>query len=136
MKKWSSLLMIAIFALLTPLLSPNVSAEEVPGISITKIADRTSAAVGDTIIYTYTIINAGSIVTDNITLNDDMLGPIALDTTTLAPSENVTATADYTVLETDLPGPLKNTAKITARVSAFISFSHFQKPFFTCGDKF
>jgi len=118
MKKWSLLLIIAAVALLIPMLSANVSAEEdtsLPdSLSITKTADKTSASPGDTITYTYTITNTGNITVDNLTLEDDMLGTIDLDTiTSLAQGDNITVTKSYVVTENDLPGPITNTANVT-----------------------
>jgi len=118
MKKWSLLLIIAAVALLIPMLSANVSAEEdtsLPdSLSITKTADKTSASPGDTITYTYTITNTGNVTISNLSLEDDMLGEINLDeVTSLSPGENIAATATYTVTIDDLPGPIVNIA--TAR---------------------
>ena len=118
MKKWSLLLIIAAVALLIPMLSANVSAEgdtSLPdSLSITKTADKTSASPGDTITYTYTITNTGNITVDNLTLEDDMLGTIDLDTiTSLAQGDNITVTKSYVVTENDLPGPITNTANVT-----------------------
>ncbi len=114
MKKWSLLLIIAAVALLIPMLSANVSAQEKPSLSITKTADKTSASPGDTITYTYIISNAGNVTVDNVTLEDDMLGEIDLgEVASLKPGKNIAATATYTVTIDDLPGPIVNIA--TAR---------------------
>jgi uncharacterized repeat protein (TIGR01451 family) len=85
-----------------------------PIIEVTKTADKTSASPDETITYTYTIVNNGNVTVANITLEDDKLGPIEpLDKTSLAPGDNVTVTATYTVAEEDLPGSLVNTATVT-----------------------
>ncbi len=112
MKKWSMLLMIALAAILMPASTAMVNAQE--ELSISKSADKELASPGDNITYTYTIFNNTDNITDNITLVDDKLGPIInLDTQmSLGPSENITVTATYTVKETDLPGPLVNTATV------------------------
>jgi len=117
-KKWTLLLMIAAVALLIPMFSANVSAQEdtsLPAsLSITKAADKTSASPGETITYTYTITNTGNITVDNLTLEDDMLETIDLDTiTSLAQGDNITVTKSYVVTENDLPGPITNTANVT-----------------------
>jgi len=83
-------------------------------IEIKKTADKASAVPGDNITYTYEIFNTGNTKLKDLTLNDDKLGGIALSSNTLAAGENMTATAMYTVLIADLPGPLTNTAIITA----------------------
>jgi hypothetical protein len=113
MKKWSIPVIIAIIALLMPMSSTMVNADDEAGLSIIKSADPTSAAVGDTITYTYTIFNNGNVTTDNLSLQDDKLGEISLADTTLAPGEEVTATASYEVTASDLPVPIANTATAT-----------------------
>jgi uncharacterized repeat protein (TIGR01451 family) len=112
MKKWSIPVIIAILALLIPLTSTIANAQDETGLSVNKSADLSSAAVGDTITYTYTITNTDNVTIENISLQDDKLGLIS-DNITLAPDENITATATYTVVEADLPGPLVNTAIIS-----------------------
>ena len=113
MKKWSILVVIAIVALLMPVTSTIANAQDEAGLSISKSADLTSAAAGETITYTYTISNSDNITIENISLQDDKLGVISLAATTLAPGESVTATATYTVAISDLPGPIVNTATVT-----------------------
>jgi uncharacterized repeat protein (TIGR01451 family) len=85
-----------------------------PAIDITKVADQEVAEPGDTITYTYTVTNTGNVALTNIAVVDDMLGPIALGATALAPGESTEGTATYTVAATDLPGPIGNTALATA----------------------
>jgi hypothetical protein len=113
MKKWSIPVLIAVVALLMPVSSTMVTAQDEAGLSISKSADLTSAAVSETITYTYTISNSDNITIENIYLQDDKLGVISLTDTTLAPTESVTTTATYTVTISDLPGPIINTATIT-----------------------
>jgi len=112
-KKWRIPILIAIVALLMPVSSAMVTAQDEAGLSISKSADLTSAAAGETITYTYTISNSDNITIENISLQDDKLGVISLAATTLAPGESVTATATYTVAISDLPGPIVNTATVT-----------------------
>jgi uncharacterized repeat protein (TIGR01451 family) len=111
MKKWSILVLIAILALLMPVSTASVSAQG--ELSISKSADLTSATVGDTITYTYTISNSENITLENISLVDDIIGIIDLGQTSLGAGENITATATYAVVGADLPGPLVNTATIS-----------------------
>jgi hypothetical protein len=112
MKRWSILALIAIFALLIPLSTAGVSAQD--ELSLSKSADTTSAAVGDTINYTYTITNTDNVTIENIYLEDKPLGIIDLGgQTSLGAGENISATATYTVVEADLPGPLVNTATVS-----------------------
>ncbi|MCX6673295.1 MAG: hypothetical protein NTY37_05910 [Methanothrix sp.] len=77
-------------------------------LSVAKVPSSTTARVGDSITYTYTVNNTGSITINRLSLSDDKLGAITTDKTTLAPGENAVGTITYTVLEGDLPGPLTN----------------------------
>jgi len=114
MKIWSIPVIIAVIALLMPMSSAMVGAQDGAGLSISKSADLASAAVGDNITYTYTITNSDNVTITGITLEDDQLGAINLGgQTSLSAGENITATATYTVVEADLPGPLVNTATIS-----------------------
>ena len=84
-------------------------------LELTKACDRTEAAVGDVITYTYTITNVGQTTITDLLLTDDHLGEITLPTTVIAPGETIVAYAEYTVSEDDLPGPLTNSASITGQ---------------------
>jgi hypothetical protein len=112
MKKWSIPVIVAIVALLMPVSTASVSAQG--ELSISKSADLTSAAVGDNITYTYTVSSSDNITIENISLVDSKIGSIDLgEQTSLSAGENITATATYTVVEDDLPGPLVNTATVS-----------------------
>jgi uncharacterized repeat protein (TIGR01451 family) len=87
-------------------------------IGIVKSADKSSAAVGDNITYTYTITNTGNTVLNTIVVADSKLGGIAIGVASLAAGENTTANMTYTVISSDLPGPLTNTANVTANASS------------------
>ncbi len=87
-------------------------------LKLTKSVDATTAAVGDTLVYTYTITNAGQVTVTDLVLTDDHLGTIPLPTTVLLPGQSITVTATYTVTSADLPGPLTNTAHVTGRGTA------------------
>ncbi len=113
MKKWSIPVIIAIVALLMPVSSTIANAQDEAGLSIEKSADKTSASPHETITYTYTIVNTDNVTVSNITLEDNKLGAISLTDTTLAPGENITATATYTVTISDSPEPIVNTATVT-----------------------
>lgn len=110
MRKWSLILATAIVALSLAAFASNARAEE--PFTITKTAAPSPASLGDTITYTYTI-TTDNVTVNNITLEDDRLGVIPLDTTSLGPGDNVTVTANYTVVITDFPGPIVNTATAT-----------------------
>jgi hypothetical protein len=114
MKKWSIPVAIAVVALLMPMSSGMVNAQEEAGLSLSKSANPTSATVGDTITYTYVITNTDNVTINNISLEDNRLGTIDLGgQTSLEPGGTITATATHVVAETDLPGPIENTAAVT-----------------------
>ena len=117
MKKWSLLLIIAAVALLIPMLSANVSAEEDTSqgasISIDKSADKNSAQLGDTITYTFTITNSGNVTVDNVTVSDYKLWTTPQSVERLEPGHSVTISDKYTVVVADFPGPVINTANAT-----------------------
>ncbi|HEX75832.1 MAG TPA: DUF11 domain-containing protein [Dehalococcoidia bacterium] len=115
MKKWSLMLVMAIVVLSLTMFVSNASAEEQAGLSITKTADKTSASLGDSISYTFTITNTGNVTVDNVTLEDHKLWSTPRSIGSLGPGENITVADNYTVVETDLPGPLENTAVVTGK---------------------
>ncbi len=84
-------------------------------IAVEKSPDRTTASFGDPIVYTYTVRNTGEETLYDVRLEDDRLGAISLPKTVLEPGESTTATASATVAADDFPGPLVNTATVTAR---------------------
>jgi uncharacterized repeat protein (TIGR01451 family) len=86
----------------------------VPSILIVKNGPS-SANVGDTITYTYTVTNTGELTLNNVQVADDMLGNITLGATTLNPGDSTMGTRLYTVLSSDLPGPIVNTATATGQ---------------------
>ena len=94
--------------------SATISLTYKAALNITKIPSPTTAGVGQTVTYTYTTKNSGNVTVHDLVLSDSKVGPITLTQTTLAPGASTTATKSYTVLETDLPGPLNNTVTATA----------------------
>jgi hypothetical protein len=112
MKHWSmGLVLVAL--LLLPAMPASAFAQDGAALSLSLSADKSSAAVGGNITYTYTVSSTGNITLDNITLLDSKLGQVALSKTSLAPGDNVTASATYTVVQADLPGPLATSANVT-----------------------
>jgi len=83
------------------------------GISVIKSADVSQAVVGQTITYTYTVANDSQETLTGVTAVDDKLGPLTLGKTTLAPGEQTSATKQYVVLASDLPGPLTNSVAVS-----------------------
>jgi len=82
--------------------------------SVTKVPSRTTATVGDQVTYTYTVKNTGNVTLSGLTLSDDKVGTITPAKTTLASGETTTGTGTYTVLESNLPGPLTNIVSVKA----------------------
>ncbi|MEK0315550.1 DUF7948 domain-containing protein [Cohnella sp. 56] len=66
------------------------------GLTVAKVADRTTAAPGDTIVYTLTVTNALAAAQTGIALSDPLLG-ILETLPTLAPGATVTRTGSYVV---------------------------------------
>ncbi|MFC2077660.1 hypothetical protein ACFLTM_02500 [Candidatus Bipolaricaulota bacterium] len=79
-------------------------------LSLEKTVDRTEAAVGETVTYTYTIRNEGAVTIKDLDLVDDRLGPIPLPRGRIEPGEVSRVTISYEIQESDLPGPLMNMA--------------------------
>jgi uncharacterized repeat protein (TIGR01451 family) len=90
-----------------------------PGINIVKDADVTHTKVGDDIVYTITVTNTGDIDLENVVVTDPMLtlsgptGDVGSDGI-LGQTEIWVYTDTYTVLITDEPGPVTNTATVHA----------------------
>lgn len=92
----------------------SVQLNYVASLAVTKTPSAQTANVGETVTYQYAVKNTGSIIINTLALTDDKLGPITLDKSSLLPGESATGSASYTILESDLPGPLTNTASATA----------------------
>ena len=83
------------------------------GLAVTKTPSSTTAAVGQAVTYNYTVTNTGTISIKSIALSDSKLEAIPLSINTLTPGATTSATAAYTIKETDLPGPLSNNVTAT-----------------------
>jgi uncharacterized repeat protein (TIGR01451 family) len=83
------------------------------GITAIKSANVNVAGVGQTITYSYRVINDSQETLTGVTATDDKLGPVTLNKTTLVPNEEAVGTLQYTVLSSDLPGPLVNIVTVT-----------------------
>lgn len=117
MKKWSSILVAVLVASLLLTSTIYVNAQET-GLTIIKTADETSASLGETITYTYVITNTSSSAINDLTLTDDKLGPVTLSSTNLDAGESITVTTIYTVVISDFPGPITNTATVQGKDSS------------------
>ena len=88
-----------------------VPCETHPGIDLVKSNDAECCVdIGETIHYSYKVTNVGDVTLYNVSLIDDMLGPISLNSTVLAPGDWAVGTASYVVDEGDYPGPIVNEA--------------------------
>ncbi len=112
MKKWSSIFVALLVASLLFTSTAYVNAQE-SGLTITKTPNKISASLGDTITYTYVIANTSGGTINNLTLTDNKLGSVTLSSTSLNSGGNITATATHTVVVSDFPGPITNTATVS-----------------------
>ncbi|MDD4448399.1 MAG: SdrD B-like domain-containing protein, partial [Methanothrix sp.] len=88
--------------------------EPVIGLRVSKKADREVAREGETIKYTYTVENIGTVALTSLTLNDDKLGIIVLnDPDPLDPGESRSYYKNYIVKAGDGPN-LVNIVTATA----------------------
>ncbi|WP_374009354.1 hypothetical protein [Leifsonia sp. LS-T14] len=104
--------------------SVNVPLAAAPGVALAKSADTsqlsTPVRVGDTLIYLYTATNTGNVTLSGVTITDPLpgLSPLVFlwpgATGVLAAGQSVTATATYTLTQTDLDAGVRdNTATTT-----------------------
>lgn len=107
----------------------SITTVAIPSITLTKVSNTNLASVGETITYTYRVTNTGNVSLTNLIANDTPLGTISLNKNSLSPGQDTTGVLTYMVIETDLPGPLTNSAvttgvfqtnEITAAVSIFV----------------
>ncbi|MCX6046022.1 MAG: hypothetical protein NT075_13005, partial [Chloroflexi bacterium] len=88
--------------------------DDVAALAITKLANVPTANTGDLITYTYQVLNTGTVAISNLAAQDDKLGAITLDQTSLLPGETASGQRTYTVQAGDYPGPLSNHVDTTA----------------------
>ncbi|WP_344337729.1 DUF7507 domain-containing protein [Brevibacterium salitolerans] len=98
----------------------EIAADQVPGISIVKSADRTELVAGETITYTFVVENTGNVTLNDVVVNETAfsgsgdMSAVTCDPTTLAPGETVDCTATYEVTQADVDrGDLSNEATAT-----------------------
>jgi uncharacterized repeat protein (TIGR01451 family) len=84
----------------------------VPAIAVSVAPSTNSAEVGDVITYTCRLSNTGNAPLDPVVATDDVLGPLSLPRSSLAPGAVITATHSYTATAADLP-TLANTVAVT-----------------------
>lgn len=81
-------------------------------IELEKQGNVSLASIGEQITYSYNVTNTGDVTIYELTLTDDKLGTITLPNTIIQPGKSIIQTINYTITETDLPGPLVNIAEI------------------------
>jgi uncharacterized repeat protein (TIGR01451 family) len=86
-------------------------------VTFTKTPDRTTAAVGDTIVYTYAGTNTGAVALEVELLVDDRLGILIQrpQTIVLQPGETLSEPVSYVVQPEDADTLLINSATVTVR---------------------
>lgn len=110
-------------------LENNLTPEEpdVPtaSVEVTLTADRQTASPHETVTFTYTILNSGDVTVSKLVLTDEKLGTIQFPTDNLTQNTKLEVTGKYTVLTSDLPGPLTNaaTVQITSPDGQITSFT-------------
>ena len=92
--------------------NPSLS---LPALNLTKNCSTISASPGDTIIYTFDLENNGTEPLSNPTLLDDHLGEIPINRSTIGVGERFAVSVPYQIVGKDLPGPLVNFARATAK---------------------
>ncbi|UGU16519.1 DUF11 domain-containing protein [Sinomicrobium kalidii] len=88
----------------------------VKAVTNTGSGDNNAFVVGDVIEYTFTVTNTGNVTVSDITIDDALTGTAGLPITpaTLAPGESGTATATYTIIQSDVDnGGVSNQALAT-----------------------
>ena len=101
-------------AIVPPTVSVTNLDADVAAIAVSKLASVATANIGDLIVYTFRLINTGTVDLSALTAVDDRLGPVALDASAPTPGAVSTGMLTYTVQAGDLPGPLVNTVTASA----------------------
>ena len=88
-----------------------------PHVAVYKSVNSPTIEVGETVTYTYEVVNTGLVDLTGLIVTDDKLGTVPLGTSTLTSGTSASEQLTYTVVEGDLPGPLTNTATVTGTSS-------------------
>lgn len=95
----------------------DIGAFEFTPLQVIKLTNTNTVSTGQTITYTYRITNNSNVTLTNLNANDDKLGSVSLNPTTLSPSQSASGTLTYTIIAADLPGPLTNTVVVSGTPS-------------------
>lgn len=97
--------------------SHEVTSTAVPHVTLTKTSQSTPTRAGDTITYSFVLLNDGAITLRNVAVTDPLPGLSTLayewpgEAGVLAPGQSVSATATYAVRQSDVDaGQVVNTA--------------------------
>ena len=102
----------------------SVTITAAPGLSILKTGDTGPVSIGETIDYAITVYNTGNVGLTNVTLVDGKLG-IDTNLGSLAVGASQTITGTYgPVSESDLPGPVVNTATADSDQTSPVTDTH------------
>jgi len=72
------------------------------------------ASAGDVISYEFDVENTGNVTLTPVSISDDIIASVSCPLTTLAPTETMTCTADYTVTQADVDaGEVINNASVS-----------------------
>jgi uncharacterized repeat protein (TIGR01451 family) len=96
--------------------SATVNATATPTLTLDKtvVSGNPYAAVGDVVSYEYAVTNTGNVTISALTVTDDKIATVTCPVTTLAPGDNTTCTANYTITQADLDaGSVTNNASAT-----------------------
>ncbi len=95
----------------------TVTVTQAPSIEIDKdSSNNASLSVGDTVNYSFAVINTGNVTLDNISVSDPLpnLSAITCPKNSLEPNESMTCTANYVITQGNVDaGSITNTATVT-----------------------
>ena len=94
-------------------LSATVEDNEAVTMMATVLASTDTAEIGETIIYTYQVLNTGDVPL-TVSAIDNPLGTVTFDQGTVAPQALIQGRLTRVTQENDLPGPLVSTSSFTA----------------------
>lgn len=105
----------------SPSSSAQVTVEQEPSLTLKKSANLDSVgSAGQSITYSFLVTNDGNVTIDGIEVAETSfsgtgsLGAISCPTTVLAPADDTTCTAEYTVTQADIDsGAIDNAAQVT-----------------------
>ncbi len=89
------------------------TSEDEVGLHLRMMSDRDTVSIGETIRYSYTIRNSGTIPVVGLALHDERIGQVPLPVTEIDAGEALHVVSTTIVDASDLPGPLRNTSIVS-----------------------